>query len=569
MPDLDTLLKDTLLLTAAPGATYQSFEGGGGAQAQAAAGPSAGSVWNWTHNLGTPGRVRNVTHRVRETPWFPAQTLTVLDELVWSPIEITYKGTALKLELTREFLLRRYETPGGSVAKKTTFWIPTDLDRSLMLVFGFQVNLRAPAGTLALEPIPKDVLCSDGFMPVKKPTAPPKPPVMKVKRTETGTLSLSPLRVLVCAEFVCCKERNDYTPHGLAATSRFRPHLMFMSNRPLERMAARIHVRRPPMSSMAHPSPPPPPPSGDIPPTTPTDPGHGHHHGVHAQALPGDRPEDQDEMLHEMATGMWSDANDGLLSWKNLFNPNIPPLWHKMFSRFKTNLRAGAGYLMASPQIAGGPGFNVDVFDRDHYQRWQEPLQERQGYFDNIHVAPPMRAPRSIREFFKNASQDMRLDNIAMAPFCIHDCLHMHWRWLPTGKDETHLWGWDHEKPYAVAGVPHIPAHQHLRVEVDAPHAFTYAVQADSCLEAGRWQYVMHEGMAFGNSAANESLAQLMHAGIPLLQGFPTVAYKSWSMFYWTLRYQCSITSLHPRERLLEDGAQSQSVPDPAPSKAS
>ncbi|RYZ38637.1 MAG: hypothetical protein EOO71_23220, partial [Myxococcaceae bacterium] len=244
MPDLDTLLKDTLLLTAAPGAACQSFEGGGGAQAQGAAGPSAGSVWSWKHNLRTPGRVSNVTHRLRETPWFPAQTLTVLDELVWDPIEITCQGTALKLELDREFLLRRYETPGGSITKGTPFWIPTELDRSLMLVFGFQVNLRAPEGTLALEPIPRDVLGRDDFMPGKKPpAASPKP--MKVKRTETGTLQLSPLRVLVCAEFVCCKERGDYTPGGLASTSRFRPHLMFMSNRPLERMAARIHIRRP------------------------------------------------------------------------------------------------------------------------------------------------------------------------------------------------------------------------------------------------------------------------------------------------------------------------------------
>ncbi|MCY1041878.1 hypothetical protein OV208_11190 [Corallococcus sp. bb12-1] len=554
MPSLDTLLMSTLLLNADPRAPYTSFAEEG-ASAEGAARASKGAVWAWTHDTENPGRVTNVTHRLRKTAWFAEQTLTVLDELVWHPIEIIYRGTTLKLELTRKFLLRKYEVGSGSIGEeRSLFWIPAELDRSMLQVFGFQVNLRTGSGTVELEPIPRDVLDREDFMPYENSPPPPKPPVMKVKRTETGTLQMTPLRVIVCAEFVCCLERADYVPKAKAATSRFRPHLMFVSNRPLERMAASISVRRPPMSDMAHP----PSPGGEphAPHTPPPHAPHDHDHaGAHATAGPPahDPADDQDEMAHAMATGMWSDSNNGLLAWQNLANLSFPPLWNGIFSRVKTNLPAGSGYLMASPELVEGPGFNSYLFTGVEYKAWQQNLKARQGYFDNIHVAPPMKAPKSIRARLTQAQVDhYQLESIAMAPFCIHDCLHMHWRWLPA--DEKHLWGWDASRPYAIPGVPHIPAHQHLRVEVDAPHAFTYSVHADTCLDAGRWQYVMHEGMAYGNSAADEQFAKMMHLGLQLLDKWPAPAQKSWAMFYWSLRYWH--TEGAARERLLEDGAQ-------------
>ncbi|RKH11059.1 hypothetical protein D7X74_26145, partial [Corallococcus sp. CA047B] len=261
MPTLDALLRNTLLLTAAPQADYQSF-GGDSGTAEAAAKPRSGKHWSWTHDPEHAGQVTHVTYDLPGTPWYDAQTPTVLDALVWHPIELTHGGRTYTLELSKEFLLRKYEASQGSIVRgQSAYWIPADIDQSMLLVFGFQVNLRAPAGTLELEPIPEGVLAQDDFMPWPN-AKPPKAPVMKVRAQETGTLQLIPFRVLVCAEFVCCTERDDYLPGGLALTSRFRPHLMFVANRDLERMAAKISVRRPAMSTMAHnaPKPAPPPP---------------------------------------------------------------------------------------------------------------------------------------------------------------------------------------------------------------------------------------------------------------------------------------------------------------------
>ncbi|RKH27966.1 hypothetical protein D7Y13_36855 [Corallococcus praedator] len=546
MPNLDALLKDTMLLTAAPGAPFQEF-GGDAGTSESAASPSVGDRWAWTHDLSNAGRVTHLTYDLQDTPWYAAQTVTVLDELVWHPIELVHRGMPMTLELSKEFLLRKYEASQGSIHEEPfRYWIPATLDRSMMLVFGFQVNLRGPAGAITLEPIPRDVLSWDDFMPPANPPTPPKPPVMKVKRTEMGTLRLTPLRVLVCAEFVCCTERNDYTPGNMARTSRFRPHLMLMSNRPLDKMAAKISIRRPPMTTMAHQMPEPSPGEPPHDPHAPHD-----HHGAHEMSTPArGLAYDQDEMVHEMATGMWSDSNTAAVYWRKIANVTFPPLWSSIFSRVSTDLPAGTAFLMASPDLKGGDGFNANIWSGHEYKTEQQQLMNRQGYFDNIHVAPPMRAPKSVRDFVKN-SPLYKLDAIAMAPFCIHDCLHMHWRWLPA--EEKWLWGWDETGPYKAQGEPHIPVNQHLRVELESTHAFAYCVRADTGLEAGHWQYILHEGLAYGNTADKEWLAKFMLGGMQFLDNWPAAAKTSWAMFYWFIRHWHLNGVV--RERLLEDGA--------------
>ncbi|WP_147452585.1 MULTISPECIES: hypothetical protein [Corallococcus] len=519
MPNLETLLNDTLLLTAAPDAPWKSYGASPGALEAAAADPGTPGRWNWSHDVRKPGRVSGVTYHLLRTPWYVEQTPTVLEELLWHPIEVGYRGLPLTLELTKKFLVRKYETSRGTVAKgQSAHWLPAELDRSMLLVFGFQLNLRAKSKTFSLEPIPLDVMERDDFMP--RPGAkPPKAPVMKVTRTETGTLQLVPLRVLVCAEFVCCQESTDYVPGAKARTSRFRPHLMLMSNRPLERLAAKISIRRPSMSTMAH------------------------------EGLPP--ADDQDGMSHMMATGMWSDSNSPEIAWEKIFTVSIPPVWSSIFSRFKTNLPAGAGYLMASPDAPGGPGFLSHRWNdaAGRYEQHQEELMPGQGYFDNIHVAPPMRAPKTLRDLYPDAK--LNLEEIVMAPFCIHDCLHQHWRWLPAKEKSLH--GWDEKGPYAVPGAPHIPLHQHLRVEVESPHAYAYCVRSEQVLEPGRWEYILHEGLAYGISASHDVMGKMLLGGRALLSPWPSEAQASWAMFYWVLRY--SRTRDRAVERLLEDGA--------------
>ncbi|RYZ40017.1 MAG: hypothetical protein EOO71_17710 [Myxococcaceae bacterium] len=550
MPNLDTLLKDTLLLTAALGAPYQSF-GGKGAHAQGAGGTTRGANWAWSHDVASPHRVTQLTYDLAETPFYSAQTCTVLEELIWHPIEVTCRGRALTLELTQEFLLRKYEASSGAITNwaKNRHWIPAVLDRGMMLVFGFQVNLRAPSGTVTLEPIPADVLEKDDFMPARN-GRPPKPVERKVKRTETGTLQLAPLRVLVCAEFVCCKESTDYVPNSLARVSRFRPHLMLMSNRDLERMEAKVSLRRPAQSTMQH--------AGSLPPP-PQDPHGGHPHGghshgqqeqLHAQGLLD--PNDRDEMVHDMATGLWADSNTSSFSWDKILNGVFPPFWSSIFSRVKTDVAPGASYLMVSPTLAGGTGHVAYTWNPEtaRYLPVPQKVMARQGEFDNIHIAPPMLPPRSIREACKDQPM-LKLDAITMAPFCIHDCLHMHWRWCPTGEEWLH--GWDENGPYNTSGAPQIPANQSLFVTVESRHGFSYRVHADTGLEAGRWQYVLHEGLSYGTNTAAEWIGHVQVAMMGYFSPWPLVATRSWAMFYWALRYwrMGDVAA----DRLLEDGA--------------
>ncbi|RKH01164.1 hypothetical protein D7X74_38030 [Corallococcus sp. CA047B] len=283
--------------------------------------------------------------------------------------------------------------------------------------------------------------------------------------------------------------------------------------------------------------------------------GMGAHDGHHAEPKPAPDPllDSRDEMVHDMSTGMWADDNAGGFAWGKLVKLTGPPFWSAMFSRFKTKLQAGEGYRMASPDLKGGPGFLKRVWSTPlgRYVTEQVELAPRQGDFDNIHMAPPMRAPPSIRYLYPQ--KELRLDEIVMAPFCIHDCLHLHWRWLPTGENETWMWGWDETGPYAVAGVPHIPVNQHLRVEMESTHAFVYSVHADTAMPAGQWQYVLHEGLAYGLNANPQWLARLMQTGTALLERWPPAAALSWAMFYWALRYRDD--SGKAAELLLEDCA--------------
>jgi hypothetical protein len=205
---------------------------------------------------------------------------------------------------------------------------------------------------------------------------------------------------------------------------------------------------------------------------------------------------------------------------------------------------------MVSPELPGGPGFNAYTWTGVEYRAHQQELMPRQGYFDNLHLAPPMMAPRSIRKAFE-AQKQFELDAITMAPFCIHDCLHIHWRWYPA--EEKFVWGWDETGPYAIPGAPQIPVNQHLRIELESTHAFAYCVHADKGLEAGRWQYILHEGLAYGNNTTSEWNAKMMLFAAQFLDDWPLPAMRSWAMFYWFIRYWHKKGEL--QARLLEDGA--------------
>jgi hypothetical protein len=98
-------------------------------------------------------------------------------------------------------------------------------------------------------------------------------------------------------------------------------------------------------------------------------------------------------------------------------------------------------------------------------------------------------------------------ERVWMAPFCSHDCFHVHWRW---GAEESAPWtfGWNETGPYKVAGAPMVPLHQSVELELHGPNAFSYHAKSTygSKHVPGTWDVVMHHGAAYAQSIGNWAL---------------------------------------------------------------
>src|SRR5262249_40228445 len=107
------------------------------------------------------------------------------------------------------------------------------------------------------------------------------------------------------------------------------------------------------------------------------------------------------------------------------------------------------------------------------YKRFPIEKVPGQGDFDNVHLAPkmildpigsksPLTHPKNQAKFIKFPVKDgsgtvlksWGLEDVGMAPFCLHDCLHTHWRWSTEFTDPKNR-GWSRDfDPYSTAGAP-------------------------------------------------------------------------------------------------------------------
>lgn len=100
--------------------------------------------------------------------------------------------------------------------------------------------------------------------------------------------------------------------------------------------------------------------------------------------------------------------------------------------------------------------------------------KKRQGYYDNIHVHGKMH------------QQTRRGDEHAHAPFCVHSCVHLHWRWsdlnasiagMASHPDPSAFMGWawhrrsNSWRASSRPGAPLIPPNQSLKIAVTGPSA--------------------------------------------------------------------------------------------------
>src|SRR5262249_3989557 len=105
----------------------------------------------------------------------------------------------------------------------------------------------------------------------------------------------------------------------------------------------------------------------------------------------------------------------------------------------------------------------------------------------------------------KNRSE-IKFDNIVMAPFCPHDCFHMHWRWSDNGNEEPGAWGFKAGQPCKLAGAPLVPENQDVFLVPLQAHQVSYLAMARGTIEDGfarqlpanEWQIFCHHGAGYG-----------------------------------------------------------------------
>jgi hypothetical protein len=292
-------------------------------------------------------------------------------------------------------------------------------------------------------------------------------------------------------------------------------------------------------------------------------------------------------ILEEMKDKAPAELYSGLPIWNNFFDWYEPEPDHEDFQA--VTLAGPGGVFEKKISVLHFPAMELvpktEPIRVEPHRRKPEPGKQnpryvrhdvtkvpRQGEFDNLHQAPKMfladallNRPDNKKRFAAHqpdagepgkpgaSGSSWGLEHVTMAPFCVHDCFHTHWRWSQDFKfDFVAGWGPNFD-PYVKFGAPLIPDNQSLNIKYDRPGtvAFTSTIHGP---EAGRWQVANHFGSAYALKLLKPSekiftnsinlMAQLLEE--PLIEGVNLNV--SWTRFYWRLRY--GGTDDQPMERL-------------------
>jgi hypothetical protein len=134
-----------------------------------------------------------------------------------------------------------------------------------------------------------------------------------------------------------------------------------------------------------------------------------------------------------------------------------------------------------------------------------------------------------------------------MAPFCAHDCLHLHTRWSDNLNDTQATWGWGGGRPCMEKGRPMVPENQDVYLVLLSDHAISYLASADHP-PVDAWQVFCHHGAGYGLSIGDpvkiaKTLAPLMDR-VHLEDGLNPLKRTyigGWALFYWRLRYRFKV----------------------------
>jgi len=361
------------------------------------------------------------------------------------------------------------------------------------------------------------------------------------------TILIRPIRIVVVTSLVLCTENSDFAFASVAAAGRIYPHVMVKATHPLVSVDCSLQFERPPQTVTED--------------------------GAACACS---------EMLTEMRSLLTADSNKENMIF-GVPGPAPMATWNSLFS-----------YYLPDPFRAHG-NFRMAMVRNDRTKRstqglvlrtlpeWQDSAHQdllfidpakanllakesRQGAFDNLHIAPRMHYNKKVSRYqwlelskapvpgvgLHTVSWDpsmraaLRLDEIAMAPICAHDCFHLHWRW-GTGFSDRFTWGFDGQIPYVKDGAPLVPENQQVWLRMRSDRAFTYHARS-LAVSADTWVPVFHHGAAYALRASwkVEDVGKAMPDFVDgLTVNFwdggltvPDTTLTSWALFYWRLRYR-------------------------------
>jgi peptidoglycan hydrolase-like protein with peptidoglycan-binding domain len=421
--------------------------------------------------------------------------LTVLDRLVWSDLKINdlaaTNGTDIALPLTNSFVLgiaqsggKRTKIAAGGV---DLFPLETEIQTYATVVFGYSVD--GQAGTVS--PLNLSHLSAGQLSQ------------FLTNHGNLGPISTASTAILAVYDLTLTSPKDDFQPKGpspigLANVVRLYPLLSVWSSRPLTSVGATLDMTRPaasPMEGMAR--------------------GGAMGNSLYADVNTGLRTlwDDTSPAIQILLAGSSSILDLPLPNnvLTTIFKAVPSTRWNSIFAHYSLD-SSRSNVTVVAPHIIRRTNTTVrQVWDRSRSSYIPTPVMkvERQGMFDNVHVAPVM---------------DYQGALAYMAPLCQHDCLHIHWRWGEVYTDKP-VTGWSGGRPYQKAGAPMIPENQTLRVSTMGPHV-TYAPSAEA-IPAQTWQVFMHHGTGYVSS--------LTPAGIvtPLMEMAQLGSWPDFNAFYY------------------------------------
>ncbi len=526
MPNLEQVLSQTLLRL-----------GAGGTRSSRHANSYRGVYWSFKQSEGDLDEIGDLRcSQPKAASGHPAADALVCRSISWSAPSVTIAAsrgqpTTVSLPLKREYLLAQEHRKGGnSASNSSTAWpLAYDFDVGFQCIFGYEWD---SAGR-KLRPLSPAVLQDDDFWPLPRALAKLVTLAERLGLTQrVNDYTVDPLRLLVCISLVCCKPKADFTPGEGAANpvkaARFFPHMSISVNREAAfvHYDAKIEMMRPANAN----------------------------HACHMD------PDEQ--MSDKIGASGYTDTNferQGLV-------PTVLPIWENIFDWYTPDLVANQEFVAVYPSTAKSrvklglddsgmrwsdekrtyhkcvqaltesDGWSwEDKSDAEYYSDRGVRKMWGQGEYDNIHLAPKMISLDGVKRY-----PGWGFDRIVMAPFCVHDCLHVHWRW-GAGLPMLQPWndGWTNTTAYAKRGAPMVPPHQQVWITPIAdsgetsPHGLRYRVRGNE-VRVGEWDVVFSHGAAYsyeltfagGFASGGSAFSQTM------------VLRPTWANLYWLLRHK-------------------------------